>query len=297
MRILEEVHKEVGHRRRAYWCLKNWDNKVQSRLYEVYMLGVMLLLPLSVMSFSYVSICKELWVMSSLRSTMATRGQNMGSDQGGSFAEPTKTTSTASRGFLNGASQVVSGGGKGTQARFTFRSSPQTPPSSQSASPYRAPTERSPVIRLVRKTKIPAEDDRTRKQVIKMLVAVIAIFVLCWAPILISNVLTAFQVLHHLNYGYLKPLRQAFYLMAYANSCVNPLIYGFMSRHFRQTFLHAICTCLKGREYARSMFLQRQNSCVTRSSHVGYAMSKASSDLELTALDNCTNCVSSAAAV
>ena len=151
-------------------------------------------------------------------------------------------------------------------------------------------------------TMIKRDDDQEKKfhhlffspvdeQVIKMLVAVIAIFVICWAPILVSNVLTAFQVLENLNYGYLKPMRQAFYLLAYVNSCVNPLIYGFMSRHFRQTFLHAICTCVKGREYTRSMFLQRQNSCVTRSSHIGYN-SKAGSDLELTAMDmSCGNCV------
>ena len=47
---------------------------MHSQLYEVYMLWVMLILPLGVMSFAYISICKELWVMSSLRSTMATRG-------------------------------------------------------------------------------------------------------------------------------------------------------------------------------------------------------------------------------
>ncbi|KAK7495066.1 hypothetical protein BaRGS_00004692 [Batillaria attramentaria] len=125
-----------------------------------------------------------------------------------------------------------------------------------------------------------------------MLVAVIVIFVVCWAPILVSNVLTAFGFIHHLNYGYLKPMRQAFYLLAYSNSCVNPLIYGFFSRHFRRTFLHAICTCLKGREYTRTMFLQRQNSYQTRSTHIGY--SKAGSELELTTLDvNCSNCVAS----
>ena len=154
-----------------------------------------------------------------------------------------------------------------------------------------------------------------------MLVAVIAIFVLCWAPLLVSNVLTAFHLLHHLNYGYLKPLRQAFYLMAYANSCLNPIIYGFMSRHFRQTFVHAICSCLRGRRQSRHLLssLQRQNSCVTTSAGVGggggggllcggggggggmrvelayYTSSKAGSELELTTLDvSCATCVSQA---
>jgi hypothetical protein len=138
-------------------------------------------------------------------------------------------------------------------------------------------------------------------QVIKMLVAVIVIFVLCWAPLLISNVLTAFGVMHHLNYGSLKPMRQTFYLLAYFNSCVNPVVYGFMSRHFRQTFLHTVCMCLKGRQYARAMMLQRQGSCATRTSHLAggasgmhgvyqYSCSKAGSDLELTVIDVTSTC-------
>lgn len=126
-----------------------------------------------------------------------------------------------------------------------------------------------------------------------MLVFVIVVFVICWAPLLVSNVLTAFGILHPLNYGYLKPMRQVFYLLAYANSCVNPLIYGFMSRHFRQTFLHAICTCVKGREYTQTLFLKRQNSFQTRSTNMGY--SNDGSDLELTTVENpCGNCVGSA---
>ncbi|KAL8598577.1 hypothetical protein ACOMHN_051365 [Nucella lapillus] len=294
--IFQTIHKEVGHYRRAYWCTKNWDNRTHAQMYELYMLWVMLLLPLAVMTFAYVSICKELWVMSSLRSTMATRGQSPaagGQDQRGSFTESCKTSS--SRGMTLGIGRP-SASGKGGHARFTFRSAQQTPPTSQNSSPYRAHSERTPVIRIVRKNKLSPEDELTRKQVIKMLVAVIAIFVICWAPILVSNVLTAFQLIHHLNYGYLKPMRQAFYLMAYANSCVNPFIYGFMSRHFRQTFLHAICTCLKGREHARTMFLQRQNSCATRSSHLGYSVnSKGSSDLELAVMEvPCGNCANHA---
>ena len=66
-----------------------------------------------------------------------------------------------------------------------------------------------------------------------MLVAIIILFTLCWGPLLIDNVLAAFGVVEKLNYGHLKPMRQAFSLMAYANSCVNPVVYAFMSKNFR----------------------------------------------------------------
>ncbi|XP_050023890.1 QRFP-like peptide receptor [Dermacentor andersoni] len=87
-------------------------------------------------------------------------------------------------------------------------------------------------------------DEDTVRQVIKMLILVVSLFVLCWAPILILNVLTAFGGVATLNYSYLKPLRTCFHLLSYLNSCVNPLVYGFMSRSFRGSFREALFGCV-----------------------------------------------------
>lgn len=87
-------------------------------------------------------------------------------------------------------------------------------------------------------------DEDTVRQVIKMLILVVCLFVLCWAPILILNVLTAFGGVATLNYSYLKPLRTCFHLLSYLNSCVNPLVYGFMSRSFRGSFREALIGCM-----------------------------------------------------
>ena len=46
-------------------------------------------------------------------------------------------------------------------------------------------------------------------QVIKMLVLVIILFALCWGPLLIDNVLVAFDVLDKYNYGYLKYVHES----------------------------------------------------------------------------------------
>ncbi|KAK2156609.1 hypothetical protein LSH36_209g05011 [Paralvinella palmiformis] len=93
------------------------------------------------------------------------------------------------------------------------------------------------------------DDIKVRKQVVKMLVAVIVLFVICWTPLLIDNVLVAFRVLNRLHYGPLKPLRQTFALLAYSNSCVNPIVYAFMSKTFRESFKVALCSCLRGDAY------------------------------------------------
>ena len=53
-------------------------------------------------------------------------------------------------------------------------------------------------------------------------------------------------------------MREAFHVMSYANSCVNPVVYGFMSKNFRQTFKRALCSCLRGRQYIRQMTFRTQ---------------------------------------
>src|SRR5260370_38655173 len=77
-----------------------------------------------------------------------------------------------------------------------------------------------------------------------MLVAVVVLFVLCWSPILIINMLTSVGILEPLNEGYLKPLRTVAHLMSYVNSCINPIVYGFMSKNFRASFRAALSKCL-----------------------------------------------------
>ncbi|XP_033217752.1 QRFP-like peptide receptor isoform X2 [Belonocnema kinseyi] len=83
------------------------------------------------------------------------------------------------------------------------------------------------------------EESRTMKQVVKMLVAVVVLFAICWSPMLVDNVLTAYGILPRQKFGNYKHMNTAFQLMAYLNSCINPIIYGFMSKHFRESFLSA----------------------------------------------------------
>ena len=50
------------------------------------------------------------------------------------------------------------------------------------------------------------EDNQTVKQVIKMLVAVIVLFIFCWTPTLTLNVLRAFNLIDEINEGILKEI-------------------------------------------------------------------------------------------
>ncbi|XP_062583746.1 QRFP-like peptide receptor isoform X2 [Saccostrea cucullata] len=95
------------------------------------------------------------------------------------------------------------------------------------------------------------EDAKTRKQVILMLMVIVVLFAICWGPILLNNLLVAFKVIDNLHTGILKPLRMAFHLMSYANSCVNPIVYGIMSKNFQDS-LKSVLKCFKSPQTYRT---------------------------------------------
>ena len=108
------------------------------------------------------------------------------------------------------------------------------------------------------------------KAIVPMLVMVVTVFILCWTPILIFEVLQAYSVIGAQVFGEVKHIKTVFSLLAYVNrwpfylcmgninilrnlcfSCINPLIYGFMSKNFRRSFSEALCKCsinVRGKE-------------------------------------------------
>ncbi|RWS04187.1 Galanin receptor type 2-like protein [Dinothrombium tinctorium] len=69
-------------------------------------------------------------------------------------------------------------------------------------------------------------------QVIKMLIFVVLIFLLCWGPRLIMNVIIKMGLNSYTHFTYTA--RIACYLLSFIHSALNPFIYGFMSSNFRR---------------------------------------------------------------
>lgn len=63
-------HLEVGLTRKAYWCIKEWDNTLYSIIYELYMLVILFIFPIGVMIVAYASIGYELWKVANIRASM-----------------------------------------------------------------------------------------------------------------------------------------------------------------------------------------------------------------------------------
>ena len=102
-----------------------------------------------------------------------------------------------------------------------------------------------------------AESIRAKKRVTRMVVIVEVIFAICWLPIQIILFMQAFD-----KYTKTKEtlaLMFASNCLAYMNSCVNPILYAFLSENFRRSFRRFLC-CSAG---SRRMEYERTNARFT----------------------------------
>ncbi|KAM5227566.1 somatostatin receptor type 5 [Ctenodactylus gundi] len=80
---------------------------------------------------------------------------------------------------------------------------------------------------------------RSERKVTRMVVVVVLAFVGCWLPFFIVNIVNLAFTLPE------EPASAGLYffvvVLSYANSCANPLLYGFLSDNFRQSFRKVLC--------------------------------------------------------
>ncbi|XP_012580484.1 PREDICTED: gastrin/cholecystokinin type B receptor isoform X2 [Condylura cristata] len=81
-----------------------------------------------------------------------------------------------------------------------------------------------------------------KKRVVRMLLVIVVLFFLCWLPVYSANTWRAFD-----GPGAHRALSGApisfIHLLSYASACVNPLVYCFMHRRFRQACLDTCVRC------------------------------------------------------
>ncbi|XP_069809148.1 galanin receptor type 2 [Dendropsophus ebraccatus] len=86
-----------------------------------------------------------------------------------------------------------------------------------------------------------SESKRAKRRVTRMIIIVAVLFCLCWLPhhLVILCVWFGYFPLNNFTYA----LRILSHLVSYANSCVNPVVYALVSKHFRKGF-RKIFRCL-----------------------------------------------------
>ncbi|XP_061741115.1 somatostatin receptor type 5-like [Nerophis ophidion] len=80
---------------------------------------------------------------------------------------------------------------------------------------------------------------RSERKATRMVVIIVGVFVFCWMPFFTTNIV---------NLVYIIPENNAtaaiyFFLviLTYVNSCANPVLYGFLSDNFKQSFQKVLC--------------------------------------------------------
>ncbi|XP_071524494.1 cholecystokinin receptor type A-like [Panulirus ornatus] len=180
-------------------------------IFAVYRLVIVFLLPALLMSFFYVRVIKALWV-STKKMTAMTHVYSTRFDSRHSISSHNSLASCS----------VTSG----------LMTSGLVQPSPSTASSLAALHAACPLKRCVHRQRSGEEVKQARKQVIKMLILVIILFMACWGPKIVFFVFLK----NGLSQESFKPLvyntRIYLGLLPFVHSCLNPIIYSFMSTNF-----------------------------------------------------------------
>lgn len=115
-----------------------------------------------------------------------------------------------------------------------------------------------------------------KKRVVKMLIVIVALFFICWTPSWVGNIwIMVAEKSASQHFG--RAEVTIFKLMTYASACVNPIVYCFMNKRFRQGFLNAFSCGRRGRAGDRatasgdvSRFQSTRRTNVARPSPTNY---------------------------
>ncbi|XP_048240428.1 neuropeptides capa receptor-like isoform X1 [Haliotis rufescens] len=119
-----------------------------------------------------------------------------------------------------------------------------------------------------KKNKTAAEAaSKARKAVLKMLVAVVIAFFVCWAPFHTQRLMTIYIPQERWTDDLLRLQTYIFYisgLLYFVSSVVNPILYNVLSKKYRTAFKRTLCQCWPKSGYTNDMSVYKSSrSCGT----------------------------------
>lgn len=77
---------------------------------------------------------------------------------------------------------------------------------------------------------------RSERKITLMVLMVVTVFVICWMPFYVVQLVNLF-----VEAGGDATISQLSVILGYANSCANPILYGFLSDNFKRSFQRLLC--------------------------------------------------------
>ncbi|XP_058797850.1 allatostatin-A receptor-like [Phymastichus coffea] len=103
------------------------------------------------------------------------------------------------------------------------------------------------LIRLWKGTRTSVGSRRGRKRVTRLVLVVVGVFALCWLPIQVILLLKSMGLYTMISST--VALQILSHILAYMNSCINPILYAFLSENFCKAFRKIIyCRSRKSRQ-------------------------------------------------
>merc|ERR1719239_70092 len=96
------------------------------------------------------------------------------------------------------------------------------------------------------------QSTNSKKAVIKMLIAVVVAFFVCWSPFHTQRLMATFIPLSAYNDTLMSINTILFYssgVLFYINSTINPILYNALSRKYRTAFRRTVYQCVKGKNF------------------------------------------------
>lgn len=90
------------------------------------------------------------------------------------------------------------------------------------------------LLRLWRGAHISAESRRGKRRVTRLVLVVVGVFAVCWCPIQLILVIKSLDQYPLSSTAIMVQIVS--HVLAYTNSCVNPILYAFLSDNFRKAF-------------------------------------------------------------
>ncbi|CAK9290680.1 unnamed protein product [Gordionus sp. m RMFG-2023] len=113
---------------------------------------------------------------------------------------------------------------------------------------------------------------KNKRKVTKLTVIVVVVFALCWLPI---HIMLLIQYYSNHEFGpAFQPILVAANCLAYMNSCMNPILYSFLSRSFYTAFLELLCPGLVKRRNREKLLKKKIRKKCNGIQKKSYAYSK-----------------------
>lgn len=205
----------VGDRHKGFWCVRDWNNGTLWKFHELYYLTLVLIGPSSIMTFTYSLICWEIWRLMEKRSVMTSRKAYETQKLLPKLHVILLYFLRLSRNYTVQDSQAEENLQLTDIQKHTHKFKKNDPDSKRLKLVYESAQLNE--MQRQKERNCTKDDSKIVKQVIYMLVIVVVLFTICWAPLLIENVLTAYGILPKQRIDKLKHISITFHLMAYFN--------------------------------------------------------------------------------